>query len=103
MDMATTKHRKGKAGRPALPPGVARDVILRFMASPAEVELLDSVATRHNLNRSEVIRRAIHILSIYPALMPPEMKSMHFERRPVVSHEDFDTVYGPGASKSSPK
>lgn len=105
MDMATAKApKKRKAGRPPLPPGVAKHTMLRLLANPAEVELLDSVCARHGLNRSEAIRRAIHILSMYPTLMPPEPPTM-WQRRPsvVVSAEDIDALYGPGTSTSTAK
>jgi hypothetical protein len=60
-----------KRGRPALPEGTGKTVMIRVKATPAEVALIDGVAARYDVGRSEVIRRAIHLVGAHPDLIKP--------------------------------
>ena len=92
--------KRKKRGRPTLPEGSSRSVVLHLKVTPAEAMLIDSVAARHGVNRSEIIRRAVHILSIYPTLMPPEPTPFRYDpSKQVVSKEDFEFLYPEGKRK----
>jgi hypothetical protein len=88
ISMATAKKRKGP-GRPPLPPGVAKDTVVRFMASSSEIELMNMVAARHGLVRSEVIRRALKLLEMYPGLMPPKPKPYVYDPSKHLTDEEY--------------
>jgi hypothetical protein len=80
--------KKAKRGRPPLPEGAGRTIMLHLKVTPAEAALVDSVAARHGINRSEVFRRAVAILNIYPNLMPPPVQWLR-SPKPMKTEEDY--------------
>lgn len=84
--------KKSKRGRPALPEGTSKSEIVKIKVTPAEVVIIDSVAARHGLSRSEVMRRAIKLLDFFPEMMPPEPRWLeHPDRR----YRNFDVNLPP--------
>lgn len=77
--------------------------MIRVKASPAEIVMIDSVAARHNVTRSEIIRRAVKLLELYPEMMPPEPKFFRHDPTRMPSKEDFEQLYGPGSADEKPK
>lgn len=84
---------KPKRGRPALPEGTTKNQILRVKVSPAESALIDSLAVRHGVIRSEIVRRAIYMLAMYPTLLPAKPLRAP-ARSTVVTAKDFELLYG---------
>lgn len=90
------KAKPAKLGRPPLPEGTAKSFIIRMKVSPAELGLIDELARRHGVDRSNLLRKAVYALNLAPAERP----HTYDPSAPRVSDADFDAVYGKGASKT---
>lgn len=87
--MATKRRKKPVLGRPALPEGVARTAIITCKVSPDELALVDRLAAVYKIGRSDLLRRALHVLAANPDLLLRAPRPST-----VVSDDDFNLVYG---------
>jgi hypothetical protein len=60
---------KSRPGRRPLPPGEARTEIVKWRVTPSERALLDELCMRFGIDRSELQRRALHLIAGQPDLM----------------------------------
>lgn len=74
--MAAKKKRRG--GKRPLPPGVGKLHVIGFKVSAAEMALCDELAARHGIERSELMRRALHAAALHPELIAPVRRSSGF-------------------------
>jgi hypothetical protein len=95
------KKKATTRGRPALPEGTARSVMLQLKVTPGEAAFIDSIAARHGVSRSEIFRRAVTILSMFPNLMPPEPEP-HFTNDPRKKALSLDDLLPPSMRKKEP-
>jgi hypothetical protein len=61
--------KKSKRGKPRLPQGTAKTLVLACKVSAVEMGLCDQLAAHHGIERSEVVRRALHVAAALPQLL----------------------------------
>lgn len=66
--------KKRKRGKRPLPPGVSKHLVISCKVSASEMALCDELAARARVDRSELMRRALHAIAVNPQLVcTPEL------------------------------